>query len=101
MKKLTKLSLGILLGLWRKNGMSYVKIGNLISRSDKSVKALIDKALRLEDEGKLREISLSEGEISLMYVGGTEEVEEIDSQVNHRSAGGGRRVSPVRYDDDE
>jgi hypothetical protein len=70
-------TLVLVLGLYR-YGWSARKIGRVISQHHTTVKALIDKALDLKEEGKLANSYTYEGNIALSYVGGTPELERCE-----------------------
>ena len=79
-------TLVLVLGLV-KEGWSYRKIGRVLSADDKTVKSLYEKALRLKEGGNLRKTASSERAIRVDYVGGPQELEEIEGGLIDRQYG--------------
>lgn len=71
------------------HGWSYNKVGKVIGKSHTTVKSMYDKALKLDEEGKLAKNGVCERRVQLIPVGGSAELEaiemsEIDRQMGRR-----------------
>lgn len=79
------------------HGWSYNKVAEVISKHHTTVKSLYEKALELHNSGRLAKTATCERTIRLQYVGGTQEIEEIErGQIERQS---GRRPTGHRSDD--
>jgi len=90
--------LTLVLGLVN-HGWSYRKIGRILMHSDMTIKSMYGKALQLKDDGKLCKTAKSERVVKIVYVGGSNDLDYIAGHESYSDAGGGRRVRPVRYND--
>jgi hypothetical protein len=79
------------------HGWSFNKVGLVIAKSPHTVKSLYEKALRLNEDGKLQKTASSERAIRIEYVGGPQELEEIEGGLIDRQYG--RR--PIGHKSDE
>lgn len=69
------------------HGWSWNKIGLVIGKSHTTVKSLYDKALQLNSDGKLAKTASSERAIRIDYVGGPQELEDIEGGLIDRQYG--------------
>jgi hypothetical protein len=79
-------TLTLILGLVD-HGWSFNKIGLVISKHHTTVKSLYEKALQYKEAGKLAKTASSERSIRIQYVGGTQELEQIEEAVIDRQSG--------------
>lgn len=78
--------LTLVLGL-RKHGWSFRKIGRIIRTPTNTVISLYKKALRYRHSGKLNKNANNERVCQILYVGGTNELEEIEKGLIDRQHG--------------
>lgn len=80
------------------HGWSYNKVAIVIGKSHTTIKSMYNKALQLNEDGKLAKTASRERDIRVQYVGGSKELEDMEGAIIDRQSGrGGPRGATSDY----